>query len=76
MKYKNANGWKKFVYIKTTCNTDVNDDGEVNISDVNCLIDAVTSGDDYDFMYDVNLDGEVNIADINAVINMILSGER
>ena len=75
LKYKNANGWKKFVYIKTTCYTDVNDDGEVNISDVNCLIDAVTSSDDYDFMYDANLDGEVNIADINAVINMILSGE-
>ena len=76
MKYKNANGWKKFVYIKTTCQHDVNDDGEVNIADVNCLIDAITSGDDYDFMYDTNLDGEITIADLNAIIDMILSQNK
>ena len=75
LEYKNANGWKKFVYIKTTCYTDVNDDSEVNIADVNCLIDAVTSGDNYDFMYDTNLDGEVNIADVNAIINSILGSQ-
>ena len=75
LKYKNADGWKKFVYIKTTCYTDVNDDGEINIADVNCLIDAVTSSDDYDFMYDTNGDGEVNIADINGVINHILGSQ-
>ena len=72
LEYKNANGWKKFVYIKTTCQQDMNDDGEVNIADINCLIEAIISGDDFDFMYDTNHDNEVNIADVNAIIDFIL----
>ena len=48
---------------------DVNNDGEVNIADVNVLISFILSGAG---MGDVNGDGEVNIADINAVIDYIL----
>ena len=52
---------------------DVNNDGEVNIADVNAVINAILfSG--ATASADVNADGEVNIADVNAVINIILSG--
>ena len=51
---------------------DVNQDGEINIADVNALIDMILSGNSGK-TGDVNLDGEVNIADVNAVINLILS---
>ena len=40
---------------------DVNDDGEVNIADVNAVIDAILMGNNEPVM-DVNGDGEVNIA--------------
>ena len=51
---------------------DVNNDGEVNIADVNALIDHILSNTSVDAA-DVNEDGEVNIADVNALINLILS---
>ncbi|MBO4803667.1 MAG: carbohydrate-binding domain-containing protein, partial [Muribaculaceae bacterium] len=52
---------------------DVNNDGEVNISDVNTLIDQILSGNTT-AEGDVNADGEVNISDVNALINIILGG--
>jgi hypothetical protein len=52
---------------------DVNHDGEVNISDVNCLIDVIL-GTEVQPDCDVNADGEIDIADINALIDLILSG--
>ena len=52
---------------------DVNNDGEVNIADVNCLIDIILGGPNvYGARADVNDDTEVNIADVNAVIAIIL----
>lgn len=51
---------------------DVNGDGEVNISDVNAVIDAILSSSGNEAA-DVNKDGEVNIADINTVIDIILN---
>ena len=50
---------------------DVNGDGEVNISDVNVVIDAILGGDG---SIDVNGDGELNISDVNVIINIILGG--
>ena len=56
-----------------TLHGDVNNDGEVNIADVNCVIGVILGGaDTYEGRADVNGDGEVNIADINAIINIIL----
>ena len=52
---------------------DVNGDGEVSISDVNAVIDAIMSGEN-NLAADVNKDGEVTISDINAVIEIILNG--
>lgn len=53
---------------------DVNNDGEVNISDVNALIDQILS-DSTTPSGDINSDSEVNISDINALINIILGGD-
>ena len=51
---------------------DVNNDGEVNIADVNTVIDYIL-GDRSRLSIDVNGDGEVNIADVNAIIAIILN---
>ena len=52
---------------------DVNNDGEVNISDINAAINLILSGRS-DESADVNGDGELNISDINVIINIILGG--
>ena len=49
---------------------DVNNDGEVNIADVNAVINMILTGEP-DLIGDVNNDGEINIADVNAVIDII-----
>ena len=52
---------------------DVNDDGEVNIADVNAVIDVILVGSGMGSGADVNGDSEVNIADVNALIDIILN---
>jgi len=59
----------------TATTGDVNNDGEVNIADVNALISIIlgnSTADDYEGVADVNGDDEINIADVNAVIAIIL----
>lgn len=54
---------------------DINDDGEVNIADVNAAIDVIigTAVDEKIISRaDVNSDGEVNITDMNCVIGEII----
>ena len=51
--------------------SDVNNDGEVNIGDINSLVNAIMDGDSNE-AYDVNGDGEINIADINVIVQTIL----
>lgn len=54
-------------------NCDVNGDGEINISDINIIINAILKGVGYSAgRADVNGDGEINISDVNAVINAII----
>ena len=80
MAYMNANEWGKFKNIvgvifpddENTEPTDVNQDGEVNIADVNAVIDLILAGSS-NGTGDANGDGEVNIADINTIIDAILS---
>ena len=53
---------------------DVNNDGEVNIADINAVIDIILGGladDATRLRADVNEDGGINIADINAIIDII-----
>ena len=51
---------------------DVNNDGEVNIADINGVIDIILSSNG-NVQGDVNGDHEINIADVNAVIDIILN---
>ena len=57
-----------------TIKGDVNNDGEVNIADVNAVINVILGGGGSNMSGDVNADGEINIADVNAIINIILGG--
>ena len=52
---------------------DVNNNGQVNIADVNAVINVILEKDSNP-RADVNNDGEVTVADVNAVIDIILSG--
>ena len=52
---------------------DVNNDGEVNIADVNTLIDIILTDSTGNPRPDVNRDGEVKIADVNTIIVLLLS---
>lgn len=49
----------------------LNDDGELNIADLNRMINFLFE-DMYDNCMDLNSDGEFNIADINILIDLIL----
>lgn len=55
---------------------DVNDDGILDVSDVNNyishILDISTTPDIYDYKYDMNNDLVIDIADVNLVINQIL----
>lgn len=62
-----------FWYMKQTVVIgDVNNDGAVNISDVNLVVDAIITGKQ-DAACDVNGDGVINITDISTIISIILS---
>ena len=52
---------------------DVNNDGEVNVADVNAVIDVILSSGSSSSA-GVNGDGEINIADVNVLIDIILNG--
>jgi hypothetical protein len=55
---------------------DVNNDGEINLADVNALIDIILSGKSVDectkWRCDVAEDNELGLADVNGLIAMIL----
>ena len=53
---------------------DVNDDGVVNGTDIQTIINLIVDGE-YDAKADVNNDGTVNGTDIQEVINIIVGGE-
>ena len=55
---------------------DVNNDGQVNISDVTAIIDYMLSQDASTINFDaadLNEDGEVNISDVTLLIDMMIS---
>ncbi len=57
-----------------TVTGDVNGDGQVDITDVNLIINAILAGSD-NTTCDINADGEVDITDVNLAINAILVAE-
>mgnify|MGYP004443092213 CR=1 FL=1 len=55
---------------------DINGDGAIDISDVNCCVNVILGSEDagkYGGRADVNGDGVVDIQDVNYIINIILS---
>ena len=52
---------------------DINDDGEVDVTDVVELIDMVLAGST-DSIGDINGDGEVDVTDVVELIDMVLAG--
>ena len=74
--YQNADQWKDFQNIlgdlsQPLPNADLNDDGSVDISDVNIVINMML-GKDTSNNGDITGDGQVDISDVNAVINAML----
>ena len=54
---------------------DVNNDGKVDVADINCIINVILENEpasNYDGRADVNGDSKVDVADINLVIDIIL----
>ena len=55
---------------------DVNNDGEINIADINALLDIIMGGyadEATKYRADVNDDDEIGIADVNVIIAIILA---
>ncbi len=61
-----------FGEVEASLKGDVNNDGEVNIADINAVIDIILTGGN-NARADVNGDSEVNIADVNTLIDIILA---
>jgi subtilisin family serine protease len=71
-----VNAGMRYVLHLQTVTGDANNDGEVNIADLNTIIDIILGGnvsDDVLANADVNKDGEVNISDVSFVIDVILN---
>lgn len=73
--YKTADWWRMFKHINGVETPgqpgDVNGDGELTVSDVNAVIDAILTGN-MGAVYDINGDGEVNIGDVTMLIDLLL----
>ena len=54
---------------------DLNNDGVVDIDDVNICINLILSKD-YDIFGDLTEDGNIDVADMNAIINVILNSSN
>ena len=70
-----VNAGMRYVLHLQSVTGDANNDGEVNIADINTIIDIILGGnvsDDILISADVNNDGEVNISDVSLVIDVIL----
>ena len=77
MAYGASDIWGKFKAIVPIDNcmgpSDVNGDGEVNVTDAISLIELMLNYTDLPAYYDVNGDGEVNISDIILLIDGLLN---
>ena len=66
--------WKDYAGSEPTLRGDVNDDGVVNGTDIQAIINLIVAGE-YEEKADVNEDGKVNGTDIQEVINIIVNAE-
>jgi hypothetical protein len=77
--YQTANQWKEFFFVEegdipVFIRGDVNDDGVVNGTDIQVIINFIVAGE-YDEKGDVNEDGTVNGTDIQSIINFIVGDQ-
>lgn len=56
----------------TPLSGDLNGDNEVNITDINLLINAITIGNG-EANYDINGDGNINISDLSALLDIAMA---
>jgi len=78
-KYEATEGWNKFKNIvemeePVVKEGDLNDDDEIDVTDVVELIDMVLAGT-YKVAADINGDGEVDVTDVVELIDMVLAGQ-
>ena len=72
---RNDDGSITLKFMFTGLKGDVNNDGKVDVADINCIIDVILENVDasqFEGRADVNGDGKVDVADINEVIDIIL----
>ena len=76
-KYKAADGWSEFkniVEMDSDILGDANNDGKVDVDDIDAIIRYIMEGDDEGFNFknaDVNGDEKINAADIVEVVKII-----
>ena len=68
--YRAAAGWRNFF---DTITGDVDNDGVVDVADINLLINIMLHHSEATANSDVNNDGEIDVADINMVVLIMLS---
>ncbi len=61
-----------YEYVSSSLTGDVNNDGSVNILDVQACVNHILGIQNYGTRADVNGDGSVNVLDVQAVVNIIL----
>lgn len=73
--YRQAFSQAVYAFFRQNYAGDVNEDGDVNVSDVTSLVNKIL-GTVYfaDNVCDINGDGEVNVSDITSLVNQILGG--
>lgn len=75
--YRPATGWRNFTHVMTFgTKGDVNNDGQVNITDVTVLISAIMAESISSINADnadMNGDGNVNITDVTMLINTVMT---
>ena len=70
--YRETADWNHFTNIVERNDSDVNNDGVVNITDVVTLVNAILSSSTMLESNDVNGDGQVDISDVVKLVNIIL----
>lgn len=76
--YSNAAQWRFFTIVEDAVKGDVNQDGNVDVGDVNAVLSIILAGGTADAdlhdRADVNNDGTIDVGDVNAILTIILRG--
>ena len=73
--YKSTDQWMQFLFPSQWLKGDVNNDGSVNITDINAVVSIILGASvDIETLQraDVNEDGVINITDVNLLLSIIM----